>query len=290
MAARSSAGRGARGAGRGARGAGPGPGPGLGRAAPGGPGRGRLAAARGWGDPVEWAAAGVAATEPLAEGLRGVVLEVPEAVSGGYVSPGQFLQVRVGGEDAKPAFLAVAAAPGAQAPGTLELLVKDAGEDSPAGLLCRLPAGGELEVSPVMGKGFPVERARDAGTVLLFASGSGISPIRALVESGELSRGAHERVVLFHGVRDAAHQPYAARLLAWGADLGVRVVEVHSRPAPGWSGARGYVQDALEAERENLGDLSRAAAFVVGQKEMAEALKAGLGAAGTPEENVLFNF
>ena len=94
------------------------------------------------------------------------------------------------------------------------------------------------------------------------------------MESGELSRGAHERVVLFHGVRDAAHQPYAARLLAWGADLGVRVVEVHSRPAPGWSGARGYVQDALEAERENLGDLSRAAAFVVGQKEMAEALKA----------------
>merc|ERR1719443_2689660 len=128
-----------------------------------------------------------------------------------------------------------------------------------------------------MGKGFPVERARDAETVLLFASGSGISPIRALVE-------------LFHGVRDAAHQPYAARLLAWGADLGVRVVEVHSPPAPGWSGARGYVQDALEAERENLGDLSRAAAFVVGQKEMAEALKAGLGAAGTPEENVLFNF
>ena len=230
----------------------------------------------------------VVPTEGLAEGLRGIVLEVPAEVSEGYVAPGQFLQARVGGADAKAVFLAVAAAPGAQAPGTLELLVKDAGEGSPAGLLCGLPAGGELEVSPVMGKGFPVERAADAETVLLFASGSGISPIRALVESGKL--GGDRRTILFHGVRDAAHQPYATQLQAWEADLGVRVVEVHSRPEAGWAGARGYVQDALEAEKENLGDLSRAAAFVVGQKEMAEALKQALGAAGTPEENVLFNF
>ena len=39
-----------------------------------------------------------------------------------------------------------------------------------------------------MGKGFRVERAPAAGhpTCLLFATGSGISPIKALIESDEL--------------------------------------------------------------------------------------------------------
>lgn len=49
-------------------------------------------------------------------------------------------------------------------------------------------AGGEVCVSPVMGKGFRMERApaADHPTCLLFATGSGISPIKALIESTEL--------------------------------------------------------------------------------------------------------
>ena len=49
-------------------------------------------------------------------------------------------------------------------------------------------AGAEVSVSPVMGKGFRMERAptADHPTCLLFATGSGISPIKALKESNEL--------------------------------------------------------------------------------------------------------
>lgn len=49
-------------------------------------------------------------------------------------------------------------------------------------------AGSEVSVSPVMGKGFRMERApaADHPTCLLFATGSGISPIKALIESNEL--------------------------------------------------------------------------------------------------------
>lgn len=49
-------------------------------------------------------------------------------------------------------------------------------------------AGAEVSVSPVMGKGFRMERAPAAEhpTCLLFATGSGISPIKALIESDEL--------------------------------------------------------------------------------------------------------
>ena len=49
-------------------------------------------------------------------------------------------------------------------------------------------AGSEVSVSPVMGQGFRMERAPAAElpTCLLFATGSGISPIKALIESDEL--------------------------------------------------------------------------------------------------------
>lgn len=45
--------------------------------------------------------------------------------------------------------------------------------------------GTEVDVSPVMGKGFPVEKSSPAEfpTLLIFATGSGISPIKALIES-----------------------------------------------------------------------------------------------------------
>lgn len=54
-------------------------------------------------------------------------------------------------------------------------------------LRCLL-AGSEVSVSPVMGQGFRMERApaADNPTCLLFATGSGISPIKALIESDEL--------------------------------------------------------------------------------------------------------
>lgn len=45
-----------------------------------------------------------------------------------------------------------------------------------------------MDVSPVMGKGFPVDRVppEKVSTILLFATGSGISPVKALIESGAL--------------------------------------------------------------------------------------------------------
>lgn len=49
-------------------------------------------------------------------------------------------------------------------------------------------AGAEVESSPVMGKGFQVDKAPADSfpTVLIFATGTGISPIRSLIESDAL--------------------------------------------------------------------------------------------------------
>ena len=48
--------------------------------------------------------------------------------------------------------------------------------------------GAEVDASPVQGKGFPVEKvpAEKFPTVIIFATGSGISPIKSLIESEAL--------------------------------------------------------------------------------------------------------
>jgi ferredoxin-NADP reductase len=68
----------------------------------------------------------------------------------------------------------------------------------------RCCAGAEVSVSPVQGKGFPVEKipAADVSTVLMFATGSGISPIKALIESGSLEAGSRKDVRLYWGTRN----------------------------------------------------------------------------------------
>lgn len=52
-------------------------------------------------------------------------------------------------------------------------------------------AGAEVEASAVMGKGFQIDQvpADKFPTVVIFATGTGISPIRSLIESGALNVG-----------------------------------------------------------------------------------------------------
>jgi len=128
------------------------------------------------------------------------------ARAAGYTAPGQYCQFRVG-EDSKPAFIAIASAPGQP----VELLVKAQGGTSDQ--LCRLRAGDRLECSPVMGGGFPLDQAppADFDTLLLFATGSGISPVRACIESGALRAAERQAVKLYYGVRGTAFDPVKER-------------------------------------------------------------------------------
>lgn len=102
-----------------------------------------------------------------------------------YTRPGQYIQVKVG-EEGKPGFFAIASAPDANNQGVLELLIKNAGDA--AEKLCASEAGAQVDASPVQGKGFPIDRipAESHSTVFMFATGTGISPIKALIESGDI--------------------------------------------------------------------------------------------------------
>jgi len=138
-------------------------------------------------------------------------------------------------------------------------------------------------VSPVMGKGFDLTPApaAECPTALLFATGSGISPIRALVKSGAL---AGRDVTLYYGTRSPAHTAFKEEVPAWEA-AGVKVVMVHSQE----EGGAKYIQDALKANIENVKG-GATCAVLVGQKGMTEAVIEVLTAAGVPKERCIMNF
>jgi len=242
-----------------------------------------------WKQEVLWAEAPVADIGRASEQHFQLVLDVSgnRELMDGHTRPGQFVQVKVG--DNKPVFLAIASPPNVAAKGSLEFLVKSV-EGSASGLLCSLGKGDRVELSQVMGNGFNVEQvapAEDFPTVLLFATGSGISPIRSLMEAGF---DAHKRqdVRLYYGARNLGRMAYQDKFKEWEAS-GVVVVPVLSQPDDDWTGEQGYVQAAF-AKTKGIIKAAQAGAFLCGHKEMAQDVTALLLADGVPKNRILLNF
>jgi NAD(P)H-flavin reductase len=209
--------------------------------------------------------------------LRGLRLEVPTEVARAHVAPGQYMKLRTG---AAEGFFALAAPPG----GGAEFLVKRGSALGDA--LAQLDQGAPVEVSEVQGKGFPVDAAE--GRDLIFvAAGSGITPVRAAIAHALGKRDRFGRLLLLYGQRSPDAFAYASELPAWEG-AGLEVVRVVSRPdGTDWSGARGYVQEALAARRP---EVATASAFLCGMKPMVRAVTDRLVALGMPRERVHLNY
>lgn len=208
-----------------------------------------------------------------------------------HTVPGQYLQLRLPTvPSAKPSFLAIASAPSlASTKGEFEFLVKKV-PGSTAELLCDMRKGEVVELSAVMGKGFPLERISPpdvAQTVLIFATGSGISPIRSLVEAG-FNANKRSDVRLFYGARNLQRMAYQDRFKDWETS-GVRIIPVLSQPDDQWEGEQGYVQAAFLKTKQLLNPLSTGA-VLCGHKQMAEAVISSLEADGVSRDKILMNF
>jgi sulfhydrogenase subunit gamma (sulfur reductase) len=224
----------------------------------------------------DWYPATLAARSLAADGLTDLTLDVSRTpVAQAHLRPGQYTWVRLPGHE--EGVFAIASPPGT--PGRWDLLVK-AGSPLPEALI-QLPLGAVMEVTRPGGRGFPLDQVRGRD-LLLFATGSGISAIRSVIESIRQSREAHGRVTLYFGVRTPSAFAYARDFQSW-EQAHIRVVPTVSQPgASGWQGLTGYVQAHLASTPLAPGTV----AFLCGQKEMLQTVIEALKARGLAAEDI----
>jgi NAD(P)H-flavin reductase len=214
--------------------------------------------------------------------FRGVRLALPPALARAHERPGQVVKARTA---AGEAFFALASAPDPGA--SAELLVKRGGRVADA-LIEGAEPGRAIALSRPFGEGFPVEDA-EGRDVLLFAAGSAIGPIRALVQHLMVHRNRFGRVTLFYGQRRGAEFAYRGEHLDWER-RGVRVVLCPSGEDDAWQGVRGRVQEVARSLAFGGAPPGEAVAFVSGMTAMVDDVRRTLAAAGVPPEHVHVNF
>lgn len=276
-----------------------------------------------WGPDPVWSAAAVTFVQDACPSGKSVSVRVtvPAETAASYRVPGQYVQIRPassstsnsGDDVVKPAFLAICSAPDPEN-AVFDFLIKRT--DSNAWLTDQAVVGGGaaaaslLQVSQVLGGGYATAENLDGfkydfptQNVLLFAAGSGIAPIAAAIESGQLLTTSNNSRTcrLYYGEQTSADLCFVEKFAAW-EELGVQVVPVLSQPpAAGagaggddttadsvWKGRTGYLQTALA--EDGIAIPRNTGALLCGMKGMTESVKELLLASGVFEGRVLFNF
>jgi NAD(P)H-flavin reductase len=214
--------------------------------------------------------------------LRALRLQLPAEPAAAHQRPGQVVKVKVAPGEG---YYALATAPSAD--GQVELLVKRGGALGDA-VVAAAPPGAALQVTEPFGHGFPLESARGRD-VLLFAAGSGMGPIRSLIQAIIARRDEVDRVALFYGQRRGAEFAYRAEHLGWERH-GVRVILCPSAEDDTWPGVRGRVQEAAHALDWGGARPARASAFVCGMSPMVTEVREALALAGAAPQHVHVNF
>uniref|UniRef100_A0A7S3UG52 Oxidoreductase FAD/NAD(P)-binding domain-containing protein n=1 Tax=Picocystis salinarum TaxID=88271 RepID=A0A7S3UG52_9CHLO len=238
---------------------------------------------------TQWKEAVITHKAPAAKkgSVQALKLRVEPSWCEAYRAAGQYVQARATGEGNPIAYLAVASPPSlSKSTSAFELLVKGGGEAADA----ILEGNGVIEVTDPLGKGFRLEmlEPEDVEEVILFCTGTGLAPIRSLVEE-QGPTGLHpeqkRRVQLWYGVQSEKHLPYEELLLgSWAKDLGVDVNLVYSQ-----QGDQEYVQQAFR-KAKGLENPAKACAVIVGQKDMTMDIKSMLAEQGLSDDRMLSNF
>lgn len=173
--------------------------------------------------------------------------------------PGQYVEVGPPGELKRMPY-SIASAPDAEHPGRFELAVL---RGSGGGVLDDLAVGSAVEVFGPKGSFVREERAGVAEVFI--GTGTGLAPLRAMLQSA-LEEGGDTPLVVLFGARTEAEILWRSELEALAAsEPRFRYVTTVSQPQNGWTGLRGRVQDHLAEIVQPLPD---ARIYVCGVSEM----------------------
>ena len=198
-----------------------------------------------------------------------------------HTTPGQYARLTLDDGVARP--MAIASPPSATHD-VFEFLLKVLPERTAS--LAALGPEDRIRMAPPQGKGFPLDAARGK-SLWLFATGSGVAPLRAFIEHLLPRRSEVKDVTLLYGVREASELAFASRFGAW-AGHDISVVPVVSKPKPGtWRGRTGYIQEHIPRSFANP---EGTVAFLCGLPAMDRDVCAALKERGVGSEHVHRNW
>lgn len=221
-------------------------------------------------DDARFRPARLAGRESAGGGLTRVLVEPEAALLASYRTPGQYVEMRAGGETG---FFVLSNDPGSPA---WELVMRAGGGASD--VVLAIPVGSDIELTGAIGEGFPLEAAaRHPLVVALNGTGVAAGPpiVRRRVRDGDASR-----TTVFLGVRARDEVPIEAELTEWrrqGVDVVVCLSQAPAGAAvfdaAGVVFVPGYVQDVVRA-RITPAAFAAGRVFAVGTSSMIEALRA----------------
>lgn len=123
-------------------------------------------------------------------------------------------------------------------------------------------------------------RNTQPGNLIFLATGTGIAPVKAMLESlaTESQQLAGKRIYVYWGGRTEPDLYWSPNLL----ELDVNFIPVLSRAGVQWAGRTGYVQDALLADSIDLAD---SVVYACGSDAMIHSAREQLLAVGLPYKN-----
>ena len=201
----------------------------------------------------------VAKVQPLSQGIYQLVLE-GEALRDIDYWPGQYLSIDVG--DGRQRSFSMANASSAE--GQLQLHVREVeGGMFTQQQLPTLQVGAPLQVTLPLGTFY--YRDKDWRPMIFAATGTGIAPLRAILES-LLDNEDCPPISLYWGMRTEADLYQQAEFESWASRLyDFEFIPVLSQPSAEWSGRTGYVQHAISSDFD---DLSEHALYLCGSPDM----------------------
>jgi len=209
----------------------------------------------------------------LSPTVRELSLRCVDGQPVGHIA-GQWLDFDIPAEDGivRRAY-SIASAPIPDAPERFEIAVtRVQGGGGASARLHALPVGAQLLVDGPHGF-FTRESERDE-PALFVATGTGLCPLRAMLQEALSRDGDGPPLGLLFGCRTEADILWRDELQAWSArHPRLRTWVTLSRGDEHWSGARGYVQNHLGAA---LAELGRPHVFVCGLSKMVGEVRAVL--------------
>merc|ERR1712146_223293 len=251
-----------------------------------------------WGADIEWGSTKLIDNSLACNGdLYHVLIESYQPKD--YIAPGQYMQMKDPklGDEAKAGFFAIASAPpvsdDASDKEQMEFLIRK--NDGTAWLCDKERVGSTITISPPMGNGFPLKTMLEedkVDTLLLLCVGSGISPIRSIVESDMFRKAsAVKKTRLYYGVKDESHLAYKDLFNQWTtAQPSLEIVPVFSQG----NDKKLYIQDQLNEDYKNglfsYTSGEKMGALMCGMKGMVEGCKEVMSDMGIDESKMRLNF